>query len=239
MRKILFRCSSLGKLMTEPRSKSETLSMTAKSHIRELAAQEIFGVEFEISDKKIEKGNAVEPKSIALFSRVRGVPAIKNTKRFNDDFLTGEPDLIIPGVRGVDLKSAWSLATFPISPEDVETSQRNMYEWQMRGYMKLTGLPEWEIAYAIVDTPEKLIGYESMAVHIVSHIEERLRLTSWMVYRDLAIEKAIEERVLLARAYYSDVIRKFDESHLADVAESIREERATKTPALAIESIDF
>ena len=52
-----FRCSSLGKLMTEPRSKSEgVLSVGAKTYIRELAAQEIFGVEFEVSSKAIEKG---------------------------------------------------------------------------------------------------------------------------------------------------------------------------------------
>ncbi len=53
-----FRCSSIGKLMTEPRSKSEgVLSVGAKTYIRELAAQEIFGVDFEVSSKYIEKGS--------------------------------------------------------------------------------------------------------------------------------------------------------------------------------------
>lgn len=48
-----FRCSSIGKLMTEPKSKSEgPLSVGAKTYIRELAAQEIFGVDF-----VVEQGN--------------------------------------------------------------------------------------------------------------------------------------------------------------------------------------
>ena len=50
-----FRCSSIGKLMTEPRSKSDgPLSVGAKTYIRELAAQEIFGVDFVVSSKAIE-----------------------------------------------------------------------------------------------------------------------------------------------------------------------------------------
>lgn len=89
-----FRCSSLGKLMTEPRSKSEgPLSVGAKTYIRELAAQEIFGVEFEISSKQIEKGIEVEGDSIDLLNSVRGLSLVKNVERRSNDFITGECDL--------------------------------------------------------------------------------------------------------------------------------------------------
>ena len=68
----LFRCSSLGKLMTEPKSKSEgVLSAGAKTYIRELAAQEIFGVDFQVSSKAMEKGILCEQDSIDLLNRVR------------------------------------------------------------------------------------------------------------------------------------------------------------------------
>ena len=61
MREVKFRCSSIGKLMTEPKTQKEgPLSVGAKTYIRELAAQEIFGVEFEVSSKQMEKGILVE-----------------------------------------------------------------------------------------------------------------------------------------------------------------------------------
>jgi hypothetical protein len=84
MREVNFRCSSLGRLMTEPKTLKEgPLSVGAKTYIRELAAQEIFGVEFEVSSKHIEKGLLVEGESIALLNRVRGLALEKNIVRHN------------------------------------------------------------------------------------------------------------------------------------------------------------
>ena len=60
MREILIRCSSLGKIMTEPKTKTEgILSVGAKTYIRELAQQEILGVEFSFSSKETEKGKTL------------------------------------------------------------------------------------------------------------------------------------------------------------------------------------
>lgn len=74
MSELLIRCSSIGKLMTEPKTKAEgPLSVGAKTHIRNLVAQEIFGVDFEVSSKEMEKGILLEPDAIALLNRVRGL----------------------------------------------------------------------------------------------------------------------------------------------------------------------
>ena len=71
---LLIRCSSIGKIMTEPKTKAEgPLSVGAKTYIRQLAAQGIFNVQFEVSSKPIEKGLEVEGESIALLNRVRGL----------------------------------------------------------------------------------------------------------------------------------------------------------------------
>ena len=209
---IKFRCSSIGKLMTEPKTKSEgPLSVGAKTYIRELVAQEIFGVEFEFSSKETTKGNEVEPESIALLNRVRGLDLTKNTERKSNDFITGECDLFdAPGNRGHDLKSSWSIATFPICVKDCED---RLYEWQMRGYMALWDADEWEVNYCLVDTPDRLIGFEPLQLHCVDHIPESMRLTTWTVTRDLEKEAAIYEKVKHARAYYADVIAEFDRTH--------------------------
>lgn len=213
MREVHFRCSSLGRLMTEPKTKVEGhLSVGAKTCIRELAAQEIFGVEFEISSKPIEKGLAVESESIALLNRVRGLSLEKNAVRLKRDGLSGECDLFDEATtrRGHDLKSSWSIQTFPICTIDCEDRS---YEWQMRGYMALWDANEWEVNYALVDTPEHLIAWEPMQLHIVSHIPEHLRLTTWLVKRDADKEAAIFEKIKHARVYYDEVIAEFARTH--------------------------
>jgi len=209
---LLIRCSSLGKIMTEPKTKAEgILSKGAKSYIRSLVAQEIFGVEFEVSSKAMEKGIRCEEQSIALLNRVRSLSLSKNAERRNNGLITGECDLFdTPRSRGHDLKTSWSIATFPILSVDAEDRD---YEWQMRGYMWLWDAEEWEVNYALVDTPEELIGYEPMQLHIVSHIPEHLRLTSWLVARDRDIELLMKERVEAARAYAQEVLREFDRTH--------------------------
>lgn len=244
MTPILFRCSSLGKIMAEPKSiepgliteaiaevvakkkrteeetallrslKDQTLSEGAKAHIRSLAKQDILSVDFTFGSKETAKGTEVEDQSIALLNRVRGLSLVKNTERRTDGLITGECDLFDgPRRRGHDLKSSWSAQTFPGWVDDCEDA---LYEWQMRGYMKLWDADEWEVNYALVDTPERLIGYEDLSLHIVGHIPEHHRLTSWVVKRDLAKEALIATKVRIARNYYAQVVMEFDAAHAAN-----------------------
>ena len=210
-----FRCSSIGKLMTEPRSKSEgVLSVGAKTYIRELAAQEIFGVDFEVSSKYIEKGIEAEGDSIDLLNSVRGLSLVKNTERRDNEFITGECDLFDASAkRGHDIKTSWSIATFPITVADCEDK---LYEWQMRGYMALWDAEEWEVNYCLVDTPERLIAFEPMDLHVVSHLPEWMRVTTWTIKRDLEKEAAIFEKVKAANEYLNLVINEFDQTHAAN-----------------------
>lgn len=216
MSEILFRCSSLGKLMTEPRTKAEgLLSVGAKSYIRELAQQEIFGIDFEFSSKEIEKGIEVEQDSIALLNRVRGLSLAKNTERRSNKHVTGECDLYDPSTRkGYDLKSSWSAKTFPGWIVDCEDK---LYDWQCRGYMMLWDADEWSVVYALVDTPERLIGYEPLQMHVVGHIPSHMRLTEWSIKRDPSKEDLIREKVEAAQAYYRSVIAEFNEIHQMEI----------------------
>ena len=207
-----FRCSSIGKLMTEPKTKSEgPLSVGAKTYIRQLAAQEIFGVDFVVSSKAMEKGIECEDISIELLNSVRGFSLSKNTERRSNDFITGECDLFdTERKRGHDIKTSWSIATYPIATIDCEDK---LYEWQMRGYMALWNADEWEVNYCLVDTPDRLIGFEPMELHFVSNIPEFMRVTTWTVKRDMDKEAAIFEKVKHAREYFKQVIDEFDKTH--------------------------
>jgi len=212
-----FRCSSIGKLMTEPKSKAEgPLSVGAKTYIRELAAQEIFGVDFLVTSKAMEKGIEVEEDSIALLNLVRGLNLFKSSDRRSNEFITGECDLFDgERRRGHDVKSSWSIATFPICVKDCEDK---LYEWQMRGYMALWDADEWEVNYCLVDPPDRLISYEPMELHVVSGIPEQMRVTTWTVARDLEKEAAIYEKVKHANEYFHSVIQEFDKTHAVQSA---------------------
>lgn len=211
MRGILFRCSSIGKLMTEPKTKAEgPLSVGAKTYIRSLVAQEIF-TDFEISSKEMEKGRLVESDGIALLNRVRGLSLVKTSERRSNEWVTGECDLYdSERRRGHDIKCPWSIATFPILPADCEDK---LYEWQMRGYMMLWDADEWEVNYTLVSTPEELVRYEPQTMHFVDHYPEHLRLTTWTVRHDPAKEEAMIEKIKAAREYYAQVLTEFEETH--------------------------
>lgn len=206
------RCSSIGKIMTDPKTKADgILSVGAKTHVRELFAQDLFGVDFEVSSKYIEKGIEMESESIALFNRVRCLSLTKNSERRSNAWITGECDLFDAARRrGHDLKTSWSIQTFPVCEADCLDK---LYEWQMRGYMWLWDADEWEVNYALVNTPDRLIGWEPPHLHYVDHIPEHHRLTTWVVRRDRSLEERIAEKVDAARAYYRQVIAEFERTH--------------------------
>ncbi|KAK54017.1 hypothetical protein [Bordetella bronchiseptica] len=222
MRDIKFRCSSIGKLMANPTAAAikagEILSVGAKTYIRELAQQEILGIDFEFSSKETQKGLEVEDQSIALLNRVRGLSLAKNAERRTNDWITGECDLYDADARrGHDLKSSWSAKTFPGWLVDAIDSG---YEWQMRGYMMLWDADQWEVNYALVDTPERLIGFEPIQMHLVSHIPEHQRLTSWIIERDFEKEREMIAKVKAAREYFAEVIQDFDQIHPQQLKEA-------------------
>ena len=82
--------------------------------------------------------------------------------------------------------------------------------------MALWDADEWEVNYCLVDTPDRLIGFEPMQLHVVSHLPEWMRVTTWTVKRDLEKEAAIYEKVKAANEYLNLVINEFDQTHAAN-----------------------
>ena len=66
--KILFRCHRLGDLMTEPRSKSETLSETTKSYLKLLYRELTWDRKKQIESKYLRKGIETEENCLTLLS---------------------------------------------------------------------------------------------------------------------------------------------------------------------------
>lgn len=207
--KLIFRASSLADIMTDPKAKGETLSAGAKTAITKMAKEAVYGYDERISSKPMQKGIQVEDQSIELLNSVLFTSYAKNTERKTNEWITGECD-IFTGSKIIDIKSSWSLATFPALAEDGENKT---YTWQLAAYMWLWDVDSAAIAYCLVSTPEELIGYEDPKLHIVDHIAPELRVTLLHQERDKTMEARIVEKVEAGREYYRHVIERIANEH--------------------------
>ena len=196
-----FRASSLGKLMTSARSKSEVLSQTAKSHIEQLAKENFFNYRNQISSRYIDKGQQQEQDSIELLNTVRMESYTKHVGRVSNDYLTGECDIITSDTI-IDIKTSWSIDTWPALPQDGINSD---YEWQMRAYMMLYDRPQAEVIYCLVTTdPDLLSSFDNHELHQVDHIPADKRITVLQYDRDILVEAEIMERLAICSEYYEN-----------------------------------
>lgn len=207
--KLIFRASSLADIMTEPKSKSDKLSVGAKTAITKMAKEAVYGYDERITSKPMTKGIQCEDQSIELLNSVLFSSHTKNTERKTNEWITGECD-IFTGSKIIDIKSSWSLATFPALAEDGENKT---YTWQLAAYMWLWNVDSAAIAYCLVSTPEELIGYEDRHLHIVDHIAPELRVTLLHQERDKTMEARIVEKVEAGREYYRQVIERIANEH--------------------------
>jgi hypothetical protein len=216
---MIVRCSSLGKLMIEPRTKSEVLSQTAKSYIEDLFNELEFGYRKEFSSRYTDKGLEMEDEAIQFASEQFDWEfVVKNTERFTNDYITGEPDINTDNLLA-DIKCSWSLDTYPMFEADLKNKD---YYWQLQGYMWLTGKTEAELVYCLMNTPLQIVEdevrrahwkaglidedidlrHEVQLKHNYDNIPSKLRVKRYIVERDeKAIEKIIE-KVEIAREYY-------------------------------------
>lgn len=203
------RCSSLSTIMTDPKTKGAVLSEGAKTYLEGVAKELVYGYTYCPTAKYMEKGTLVEDQSIALYNSVFFTNHTKNTERRETEFLTGECD-IFTGSKIIDIKSAWSLYTFPATAAMGASKE---YEWQMRGYMRLWDVDEAEVAYCLVNTPDELVGYEDPDLHYVDHIDEVLRITRVQYTRDRELEDKMEARALAAQQYVIEAMQRIGEEH--------------------------
>ena len=217
------RCSAIGKIMTNARSKSEVLSKTCKSYLEELALEEIYGIRKEFSSRYTDKGNEVERESIDLAQDVLDMGFMyKNTEFYENDFLTGTPDVNTDTCL-LDVKSSYDASTFPFFAEEIPNKD---YMYQLQGYMALTGKRKSILAYCLVNTPYDIVEDEIRrahwkhhlidesdelraeveAKHVFDHIPMEKRIKSFHVRYDKDIVKAIYDRVKECRVYYDQVI---------------------------------
>jgi hypothetical protein len=171
----------------------------------------MYGYSKVVTSKEMTKGIQCEPDTIALFNKVNFTRHVKNTKRLQDEYLTGEPDIIIPGVMTLDAKTSWSVDTFPVLAADCHDP---MYEWQGRAYMRLANVPRHTVFFGLVDTPDELLPrWEQIELHKVSHIDPALRITKITYERDMALEDKMVRKMQLAQKYLQELVTRINAEH--------------------------
>ena len=149
MKDLIFRCSSLPNLMGKT-----GLGKTGEKEALKAYAAQFLDRYKEVKSKYLEKGVANEQEAIDMVNRLRGTQYVKNPWRFDNDYLTGECDLLHDelGFKMVsDIKCSWDWFTFTDSIGDTS------YEYQLRGYMELFNAQKAEVIYCLTDMPDDMI----------------------------------------------------------------------------------
>jgi hypothetical protein len=210
----LFRCSSLGKMMTYPNK--DSLSAGPKTFLGQIFKEEFYGKTGQIQSKYLDKGLLSEEEAISMYGDFISKKVSKNTERYDNEYITGEPDINDEFL--ADIKCSWNHTTFPVTAEYVPNKD---YYWQLQGYMALTDRKESRLVYCLVDTPDELIYDELKRVrsklgvielpeeleqeiwdsHKLLGIEPKHRIKEFVIQRNDEDIESIYKRVTLAREY--------------------------------------
>jgi hypothetical protein len=193
------RASASGKIMTNARSKSELLSETTKTYVKEWLIEKIYGIRKEIKSKYLTKGLKLEDTAIDKAIEWLDLPfTLKNEKFFEDDFFCGTPDLIVDNVV-YDIKCSWDAFTFPLFETEIPNKD---YFYQLQVYMHLTGCRKAVLTYVLLNTPEELT-YEDK--HNYDNMDKKYRIKTFEIDYSEEVIADLQQRVTNIREYLKTI----------------------------------
>lgn len=194
MKEFKIRASAVSLIMTNPRSKAETLSQTCKSYLEEWVKEQIYGTRKVIKSKYLTKGTDVEYAAIEYYVDERNLGfVLPNTDHFSDDFMQGTPDVLLSD-SVLELKSSWDCFTFPL----FDTEPDKSYEMQVQIYMHLTGRKKGKLIYTLQNTPDELVWDEPKDYSLIA---SKYRIKEFDIEYDPEFIQSVKDRVLLCRDY--------------------------------------
>ena len=216
----LFRCSSLHKLIGDGRSKAAVISDTAKSAIRDIVKEDLYGFRSFTGNQYTQKGNLLEDLAIEMSGKMRLRNYQKHVGRVENELITGECDVLdLKNKLIIDTKCTWDIGTHPFfADEAMEKVKKAGYDVQMQAYMWLYGCDVANIDFWLFPCPPELLnGWDDIdqLVHLVEKIDIRERKTTVVIERDEAIIQKIKDKVPHCQEYYAKL---FAERSKAKVA---------------------
>lgn len=197
----------------------------AKTYCKEWIKRKMFNRKKDFKSIVIEKGLSCERASIKLIGEFYNISVSKNDDFFQNDYMHGEPDIVMPYMVR-DTKSSWDLFTFPMFETEIPDDD---YWWQLQGYMILLGLEQAALDYTLIDTPLPLVQQELRTLYFKSggkaeewgpdkyeelypnyrfdDIPKEMRVKTFIFNIDTMAKPAIIERVELCRKYIDNLLK--------------------------------
>lgn len=203
----------------EAREGEPNLSQTCKTYLKKWLYEKIYQRRAEFTSKQTTKGNAVEDDAILYAADKLGWGlASKNEKNFSNEYFHGTPDVILDDEVD-DTKASYTHETFPLYDSELP---EKYYEWQVLGYMELTGKRKGKVIFCLMSMPEDIIlkearwklkegyteqEYEEFAAQFrYDDLPTYLRIREYEIEYNEAKIRAIESRVLECRRYIETVL---------------------------------
>ena len=234
----LFRCSSLHKLIGDAQSiaselrndeintvirkkkrtdeeefliqklKTMSLSDSAKSAIRDIVKEDLYGFRSFTGNQYTQKGNLLEDLAIEMSGKMRLRNYQKHVGRVENELVTGECDVLdLKNKLIIDTKCTWDIGTHPFfADEAMEKVKKAGYDVQMQAYMWLYDCEVANVDFWLFPCPPELLnGWDDIdqLVHLVEKIDIRERKTTVVIERDEAIIQKIKDKVPHCQEYYA------------------------------------
>lgn len=191
----------------------KTLSAGAKTLVKDKVRKAKHNAPHKFSgSKETEKGHLVEDDAILFLMQQEFISAEKNTIRFNNDWITGEPDIISDIV--YDTKCPWTYWSMPYFKDDIESKSLDAgYDWQQLCYLWLLRenhefkpkiIDEAQLKYILMPTPNKCLGkLDDFTLHIdfVESMNPSDRISTYSIKWDALKIEMIKTKITAARKY--------------------------------------
>ena len=206
----LFRCSSLHKLIGDGRSKAAVISDTAKSAIRDIVKEDLYGFRSFTGNQYTQKGNLLEDLAIEMSGKMRFRNYQKHVGRVENELITGECDVLdLERKLIIDTKVTWDIGTHPFfQDEAMEKVKKAGYDVQMQAYMWLYDCDVANIDFWLFPCPPELLkDWDDIdqLVHLVEKIDIRERKTTVIIERDEAVIQKIKDKIPHCQNYYEQL----------------------------------
>lgn len=206
----LFRCSSLHKLIGDGRSKAAVISDTAKSAIRDIVKEDLYGFRSFTGNQYTQKGNLLEDLAIQMSGKMRLRNYQKHVGRVENELITGECDVLdLERKLIIDTKVTWDIGTHPFfQDEAMEKVKKAGYDVQMQAYMWLYDCDVANVDFWLFPCPPELLkDWDDIdqLVHLVEAIDIRERKTTVTIERDEAVIQKIKDKIPHCQNYYEQL----------------------------------
>lgn len=206
----LFRCSSLHKLIGDGRSKAAVISDTAKSAIRDIVKEDLYGFRSFTGNQYTQKGNLLEDLAIEMSGKMRFRNYQKHVGRVENELITGECDVLdLERKLIIDTKVTWDIGTHPFfQDEAMEKVKKAGYDVQMQAYMWLYDCEVAHVDFWLFPCPPELLkDWDDIdqLVHLVEAIDIRERKTTVIIERDEAVIQKFKDKIPHCQNYYEQL----------------------------------